>query len=97
MIDVVTDLLMLILAASAAWGRDLARPGSWTRGPWLGVLILGFVMVVASAVWGFRPLIPGGKPLELLVLVAMVLMLGVAIWRHIREDAARLRARREGP
>lgn len=97
MIDVITDLLMLIFATSLVWGRELSRPGSWTRLPWLGVLVLGVVMVIASAIWGFRPLIPGDKPLELLLLAAILLMLGAAIWRHIRADAAELRARRAGP
>jgi hypothetical protein len=97
MIDVVTDLLLMIFAASLAWGRELSRPGSWTRGPWLVVILLGFIMATASAVWGFNPLISAGKPLKWLSHAVILLMFGVAIWRHVREDAAALRARRASP
>lgn len=97
MIDVVTDLLLLIMVTSIAWGRHWSRPGSRTRSLWLGMLVLAFVMIVASAIWGSRPLIPGGKPLELLLLAAILLLLGIEVWRHIRADAAALRARRAGP
>lgn len=92
MTDLITDLLLLILAISVVWGKDLSRPGRWTRWPWFAVLLLGLVMVIASSVWGYHPLIPGGKPRELLRFGIVLLFFGIGISRHIRRDAADLRA-----
>jgi len=97
MIDVTTDMLILILAISCAAEPELSRPGSRVRWPWFTVLVLGGALVVASTFGGWHLMVPGGKTLELVLLGGIFLLFGIGLVRYIRRDAARLRARRAGP
>lgn len=97
MIDVTTDMLILILALSCAAEPELSRPGSRVRWLWFAVLAMGPVVVLANTFWGWRIMVPGGKTLESVLLGGIFLLFGIGLVRYIRRDAARLRARRAGP
>ncbi len=97
MIDVTTEALLLIVGISYAAEPELSAPGSRLRWPWFAVLALGCALVVVSTFAGWQLRIPGGKTLELVLLGAVFLLLGIGLLRYIRRDAARLRARRAGP
>lgn len=97
MIDVTTDMLILVLAISCAAEPELSRPGNRARWAWLAVLILGLAVVLASTFWGWRLMVPGGKTLESVLLGAIFLLFGIGLVRYVRRDAARFRARRAGP